>query len=61
MGAEVMVAGPPTLIPKYIKEALDVKVEYNLKKALAMVRCCQCTAHSAGKAEPGIIFFLAGI
>jgi aspartate carbamoyltransferase catalytic subunit len=34
MGAEVMVAGPPTLIPKYIKEALDVKVEYNLKRAL---------------------------
>ena len=34
MGAEVMVAGPPTLIPKYIKEALDVQVEYNLKKAL---------------------------
>src|SRR5256885_12733251 len=34
MGAEVMVAGPPTLIPKYIKEALNVKVEYNLKKAL---------------------------
>jgi len=34
MGAEVMVAGPPTLIPKYIGEALDVKVEYNLKKAL---------------------------
>lgn len=34
MNAEVMVAGPPTLIPKYIREALDVKVEYNLKKAL---------------------------
>ncbi|MEI7471162.1 MAG: aspartate carbamoyltransferase catalytic subunit [Ferruginibacter sp.] len=34
MGAEVMVAGPPTLIPKYIKEAMDVRVEYNLKKAL---------------------------
>ena len=34
MGAEVMVAGPPTLIPKHISEALDVKVEYNLKKAL---------------------------
>lgn len=34
MGAEVMVAGPPTLIPKYIKEALQVKVEYNIKKAL---------------------------
>ena len=35
MGAEVMVAGPPTLIPKYIAAALQVKVEYNLKKALA--------------------------
>lgn len=34
MGAEVMVAGPPTLIPTYIKEALQVKVEYNLRKAL---------------------------
>jgi aspartate carbamoyltransferase catalytic subunit len=34
MGAEVMVAGPPTLIPKYIAEALKVKVEYNLQKAL---------------------------
>jgi aspartate carbamoyltransferase catalytic subunit len=34
MGAEVMVAGPPTLIPTYLKEAFDVQVEYNLKKAL---------------------------
>ncbi len=34
MNAEVMVAGPPTLIPKYIKEALDVRVEYDLKRAL---------------------------
>ena len=34
MGAEVMVAGPPTLIPKYIAEALGVKVEYNVQKAL---------------------------
>ena len=33
-GAEVMVAGPPTLIPKYIKQAFDIRVEYNLKKAL---------------------------
>jgi aspartate carbamoyltransferase catalytic subunit len=33
-GAEVMVAGPPTLIPKYITKAFDVQVEYNLKKAL---------------------------
>src|SRR5690606_10533776 len=34
MGAEVVVCGPPTLIPKYISEAFHVKVEYNLKKAL---------------------------
>ena len=34
MGAEVMVAGPPTLIPKYIAGALNVKVEYDIKKAL---------------------------
>jgi len=34
MGAEVMVAGPPTLIPKYMDQAFDVRVEYNLKKAL---------------------------
>ncbi len=29
-----MVAGPPTLIPKYIKEAFGIQVEYNVKKAL---------------------------
>src|SRR3954471_14886256 len=34
MGAEVMVAGPPTLIPKYIQEAFDIRVEYNLRRAL---------------------------
>ena len=33
LGAEVMVCGPTTLIPKYI-ESLGVKVEHNLKKAL---------------------------
>jgi aspartate carbamoyltransferase catalytic subunit len=35
MGAEVMVSGPPTLIPTYIEPALGVRVEYQLKKALA--------------------------
>ena len=35
MGAEVMLSGPPTLIPVYAKQAFDVQVEYNLKKALA--------------------------
>jgi len=34
MGAEIVVAGPPTLIPKYITEALGVRVEYNVKRAL---------------------------
>ena len=34
MGAEVTVCGPPTLIPKYISEALGVQVNYNLKKTL---------------------------
>jgi len=33
LGAEVMVCGPATLIPKYI-ESLGVKVELHLKKAL---------------------------
>ena len=34
MGAEVTVAGPPTLIPKYIRESFGVRVEYDVKKAL---------------------------
>ncbi len=33
MGAEVMVCGPPTLIPKHI-DMLGVKVEYDVRKAL---------------------------
>lgn len=33
LGAEVMVCGPPTLIPRYIRD-LGVKVEHNLLKAL---------------------------
>lgn len=33
LGAEVMVSGPPTLIPRNI-ESLGVKVEYDVKKAL---------------------------
>ena len=35
MGAEVMVAGPPTLLPKYIKEALGVTVTYKIEEALS--------------------------
>lgn len=34
MGAEVMLAGPPTLIPKHIQEVFNVKVTYNVNEAL---------------------------
>ena len=34
MGAEVIVCGPPTLIPKYMEEAFPVRVEYDVDKAL---------------------------
>lgn len=34
MGAEVTVCGPPTLIPRYIGEALGVNVSYDLKETL---------------------------
>ncbi len=35
MGAEVMVSGPPTLIPTFLEKAMDIRVEYNIDKALA--------------------------
>ena len=35
MGAKVVVSGPPTLIPRYLQEAMGVRVEYNIDKALA--------------------------
>jgi aspartate carbamoyltransferase catalytic subunit len=34
MGAEVTVCGPPTLIPKYISEAMGVEVSYDLRETL---------------------------
>jgi aspartate carbamoyltransferase catalytic subunit len=34
MGAEVVVCGPPTLIPKHIQAALNVTVSYDLKETL---------------------------
>lgn len=34
MGAEVVVCGPPTLIPKHIAAALGVTVSYNLRETL---------------------------
>jgi aspartate carbamoyltransferase catalytic subunit len=35
MGAKIKVCGPPTLIQKYIEQALPVTVEHNIDKALA--------------------------
>jgi len=35
LGAEVTVVGPPTLIPKYLEQALGVNVTYNIREALA--------------------------
>jgi aspartate carbamoyltransferase catalytic subunit len=35
MGAEVVVCGPPTLIPKHIASALGVSVSYNIKETLS--------------------------
>lgn len=34
MGAEVTLCGPPTLIPKYAREAFGVQVSYNLEETL---------------------------
>ncbi|MFT4153499.1 aspartate carbamoyltransferase catalytic subunit [Parafilimonas sp.] len=34
MGAEITIAGPPTLIPKYLQDAFNVNVTYNVKEAL---------------------------
>ncbi len=34
MGAEVTLAGPPTLIPKHIRDSFGVNVTYNVKEAL---------------------------
>ena len=35
MGAEVVVCGPPTLVPKHLTSAFPVRVSYNLKETLA--------------------------
>ncbi|MER3499617.1 MAG: aspartate carbamoyltransferase [Chitinophagaceae bacterium] len=34
MGAEVTVCGPPTLIPKYISDALNIRVSFDLRSTL---------------------------
>lgn len=34
MGAEIVVAGPPTLIPKYLTDSFGINVTYSVKEAL---------------------------
>ncbi|MBX9785412.1 MAG: aspartate carbamoyltransferase catalytic subunit [Chitinophagaceae bacterium] len=34
MGAEVTVAGPPTLIPKYLQQSFGINVSYNVEETL---------------------------
>ena len=58
MGAEVTVAGPPTLNSKYIKEAFGVNVIVQSERSIGVVRCCQRVAHTAGKTEPAVCFLL---
>ena len=57
LGAEVMVCGPITLLPKHI-ESLGVKVELDVKKAL---QCGQCAKNSIGKAADQIFPKLEGV
>jgi aspartate carbamoyltransferase catalytic subunit len=44
MGAKVTVCGPPTLIPKYIQQALGVQVSYNLQETLSGAMWLMCCA-----------------
>jgi aspartate carbamoyltransferase catalytic subunit len=46
LGAEVMVCGPPTLIPKFIS-ALGVKGGKQFKESPRMVRCSQHVTDTA--------------
>jgi aspartate carbamoyltransferase catalytic subunit len=34
MGAEVTVAGPPTLIPKYLQQSFGINISYNVEETL---------------------------
>ncbi|MCH5686494.1 hypothetical protein LWM68_20885 [Niabella sp. W65] len=61
MGAEVTLCGPPTLIPKYAREAFGVNVSYNLEETLNWCDVVQCITHTAGKTKPGVVFFLKRI
>jgi aspartate carbamoyltransferase catalytic subunit len=56
LGAEVMVCGPTTLIPKHI-EALGVKVEHNLRKALEWCDVANMLRIQLERQEAGVRYF----
>ena len=56
LGAEVMVCGPTTLIPKHI-ESMGVKVEHNLKKALEWCDVANMLRIQLERQEVGVRYF----
>jgi aspartate carbamoyltransferase catalytic subunit len=61
MGAEVTVAGPPTLIPKYIEEAFGINVTYNLKEALNWCDVANVLRIQLERQKPAVIFFASRV
>jgi len=56
LGAEVMVCGPTTLIPKHI-ESLGVKVEHNLRKALEWCDVANMLRIQLERQDTGVAYF----
>ncbi len=56
LGAEVMVCGPTTLIPKHI-ESLGVKVEHNLRKALEWCDVANMLRIQLERQDAGVAYF----
>lgn len=56
LGAEVMVCGPTTLIPKHI-ESLGVKVEHNLRKALEWCDVANMLRIQLERQDAGVRYF----
>ncbi len=56
LGAEVMVCGPTTLIPKHI-ESMGVKVEHNLRKALEWCDVANMLRIQMERQDAGVRYF----
>jgi len=56
LGAEVMVCGPTTLIPRYI-ESLGVRVSHNLKEALAWCDVANMLRIQLERQDAGVRYF----